>query len=68
MTPEQIISKIARVSTKGLTIQQTALTLGRPTQFVYRNVKAGKLKAYKIGKQHMILPEDLAAFVQVKTG
>lgn len=46
-----------------LTVPQAAARIGRDPETVRRWIRSGKLRARKIGTQHMIDEQDLAAIV-----
>ncbi len=52
------------MTTKLLTVAQTAEALTLSRVYVYRIIRAGKLQAVRFGKALRIRPEDLEAFVQ----
>lgn len=46
------------------TAQDLATKLGVNIMTIYRYIKAGKLKAYKIGKEYRIDQEEFTAFLK----
>lgn len=47
-----------------LSLKQAAKILGVHWKTVYNHVVSGKLKAYKIGRQWRIKPEDLTEYME----
>jgi excisionase family DNA binding protein len=47
-----------------LTVEEVAKTLKVVKITIYRYIKAGKLDAYKIGKEYRIKKEELDRFLQ----
>jgi excisionase family DNA binding protein len=48
-----------------LTVPEAAARVGRDPETVRRWIRSGKLRARKVGTQHMIDEQDLAALIDV---
>lgn len=57
-TPQEI------VTSRFLSIEQVAKRLQMSKMTIYRYIKAGKIEAYKIGKEYRIKESDLGKFLE----
>jgi len=61
-TPQEVISN------RLLTVGQVAKRLQFSKMTIYRYIKAGKISAYKIGKEYRIKESDLEKFLDEMRG